>query len=316
MIESPQTATPVEIDTELYRLYVEAFSIREDRSRVLDTLRRIAGDEYDHYRKTWKFTRDEVLRLAEDKADHDRTYVGSNARTYLDKYSALGAEKDRNAAEQAPLHAEYKRRPWTRAFLVTDGHVHSSTECSTCFETTRFTWLVDLAAKDEAEIVELAGERACTVCYPTAPTLRSFEKASPLFTEEEAARKAARDQRDKERADRLAKKIEKGLTVDGSEFVVVIEEGVRPDTYFHEPSRGKAYQRKEHFKTEKAAVQWVVQQIAWGHDTNRTADDRTEQAIEAVIQAVATKHSKTTDEVRAEIRDKVEAKRKRDSRGY
>lgn len=309
------TATPVEIDTVLYRLYGEHWSIRANRESVLTTLRHIVGDKHDYYRKTWTYTADEVLRLAEDKADHDTTYVGRNAKEALAKYSALGAEKAANEAEQRPLHEEYKRRPWTRAFLVTDGHVHRSTECSTCFDTTKFTWLVDLSGSDEAKIVELAGERACTVCYPTAPTLRSFEKASPLFTEEEAERNRQREQRAAEKVERQVQKIAKGLTVDGSEFECQWTEtnGRRWDgatrTYVDGP-----VVHTERFKTEKAAVQWVVQERSWGQEGPRTAEKR--PAFDAIYQAVATKHGKTVEEVVAEVDAKVVAKRKRDSRGY
>lgn len=312
------TATPVEIDTELYRLYNENFDLRYRRTSAVGTLRHLVGDKQDYYRKTWKFTVDEVFEKANHLALNDSTYIGRDALTTLDRIGVLDDQIDANVEAQRPLHAEYARRPWTRAFLVTDGHVHSSMECSTCNngnEPTRFTWLVDLSGKDEAEIVELAGERACTVCYPSAPTLRSFEKASPLFTEEEAERNAAREQRAAEKAERQAQKIAKGLTHDGSEFVCewVEANGRRWDgatrTYVDGPVT-----HRERFKTEKAAVQWVVQERSWGQEGPRTAEKR--PAFDAIYQAVATKHGKTIEEVLAEIDAKIVAKRKRDNRGY
>lgn len=309
--------TPVEIDTVLYRLYQENLSIRARRTREVESLRHIAGDKYDHYRKSWGLTYDEVIDRANRVAHDDPTYVGTRAKEALARLAEVDAAYDANKAAQRPLHEEYARRPWTRGFLVTDGHVHRSMECSTCFITTAFTWLVDLSGKDEDEIVALAGERACTVCYPTAPTLRDFEKASPLFTEEEAERNAAREQRAAEKVARDAAKIAKGLTHDGSEFVVRYTEPNAPG--WERDDQGNSVhvyrdrERSEHFKTEKAAVQWVVQQMAWNQGNGRY--DYQRPAWDAVIQAVATKHGKIEAVVRQEIAAKVIAKVKRDNRG-
>lgn len=104
-------------------------------------------------------------------------------------------------AAEHPFQAEWARRGgWTRAYLVTNtgGHVHRSTECSTCYPTTRFEWLLDCSGMDEAEIVELAGERACTVCYSSAP-VDTLRRPTKLFGEAEKARQA-------EQAERAAKK--------------------------------------------------------------------------------------------------------------
>lgn len=73
--------------------------------------------------------------------------------------------------EIVPYETEYSRRPWTRGFLVnnTNGHVHKNTRCSTCTPTTRYMWLTEYSGKTETELVNDAGSRACTVCYPSAP---------------------------------------------------------------------------------------------------------------------------------------------------
>ena len=102
---------------------------------------------------------------------------------WLDAYAAVpdgtdilavtissGLSGSRNAAAQAPLHAEFARRGgWTRAFLVVggDGHVHSSMDCSTCnrgVEPTRFQWMVEFSGTTEAEVVAAAGWRATVTC--------------------------------------------------------------------------------------------------------------------------------------------------------
>ena len=101
-------------------------------------------------------------------------------------------------AEMRPIEALYTG--WTRAFVVPDGHVHSSMNCSTCYPTTAFGWVTELSGHNEAEIIEAAGSRACTVCYPNAPVdapagrnFHATEVAAQAAREERAAKKAAAD---------------------------------------------------------------------------------------------------------------------------
>lgn len=86
---------------------------------------------------------------------------------------------------------------WSRFFLVTNnnGHVHRERRCSTCFPTTRYAWLVELAGADEAEMVATYGSDACTVCFPSAPTLPGWgsSKSKRDKDEAKAAKIAARD---------------------------------------------------------------------------------------------------------------------------
>lgn len=86
---------------------------------------------------------------------------------------------------------------WARFFLVTNsnGHVHRERNCSTCFPTTRYAWLVELAGADEAEMVATYGSDACTVCFPSAPTLPGWgsSKSKRDKDEAKAAKVAARE---------------------------------------------------------------------------------------------------------------------------
>jgi hypothetical protein len=115
-------------------------------------------------------------------------------------------------AASAPYQLEYNRRPWNRYFLVknANGHVHRGMNCSTCFPTTEYGWLVELADCDEAQMIEEFGESACTVCFPDAPANPSFHtpgSRSKAALEAKAAEKAAKD----------AVKAEKAIAdVDGS----------------------------------------------------------------------------------------------------
>lgn len=79
------------------------------------------------------------------------------------------AELDKRAE---PLEALYRANPWTRFFLVPGGHLHSSRRCSSLRWNTILYWLPEYSGKTEADIVALAGEKACTICYPSAPVDR------------------------------------------------------------------------------------------------------------------------------------------------
>jgi hypothetical protein len=115
-------------------------------------------------------------------------------------------------AASAPYQLEYSRRPWNRYFLVdnTNGHVHRGMDCTTCFRTTQYSWLVDLADCDEDAMIEEWGELACTVCFPSAPTNPNYNRPSRRDREAQAAREA-------EKAAKDAAKAEKAIfDVDGS----------------------------------------------------------------------------------------------------
>ena len=115
-------------------------------------------------------------------------------------------------AASAPYQLEYSRRPWNRYFLVTNGngHVHRGMDCTTCFRTTQYSWLVDLADCNEDAMIEEWGERACTVCFPSAPV-------NPLYNRPARIDREAREARAAEKAAKDAAKAAKGITdVDGS----------------------------------------------------------------------------------------------------
>lgn len=72
-------------------------------------------------------------------------------------------------------HDEYRRRRWSRYWLVTSskGHIHATTGCSTCNkgrEATSFALVPMLSGERTASAVEVFGSALCSVCYPEAPT--------------------------------------------------------------------------------------------------------------------------------------------------
>lgn len=148
------------------------------------------------------------IARAESKVDYakkdieQRTKRGLSVLDFMEAKLA-DAEAELEAAQELPepFTAEYRRRGgWTRYFMVmqANGHLHSSTQCSTCRWTTQFAWMTEFSGMSAEEIVDMAGEDACTVCFPDAPV----EQRSRL-----PFRVAEREAADKARAERDAKKL-------------------------------------------------------------------------------------------------------------
>lgn len=186
MITDITTATPQEIDAELYRIQIA----RNNTSAKLAQRRKLR----EFYEKRGN--------------DIDVLRADNEIENLIDAIHAL-------ADEAAPLNAEFcYRGGWTRAHLVVTngtGHVHRTMACTTCYATTQFHWLTELSDHDEQEIVDLAGERACTVCYASAPVELRLDRETSLFTEDEKAKLAVREERAAKKAAANATKI----TVEG-----------------------------------------------------------------------------------------------------
>ena len=114
------------------------------------------------------------------------------------------------------LNKIYNQDPWTRAFLVlaSNGHVHKSRDCSTCFPTTRYQWLVQYSNDDENTIVEDAGQDACTVCYPSAPA-EVLNRPSRIVTADKIAKAQAKAEHEAKKAERIAKEKANAPTASG-----------------------------------------------------------------------------------------------------
>lgn len=165
--------TPSEIDTELARLWEG-----EQRARAYAAQRRQFAS------KSWNRTPESDLAAAEK---HD-------------------AEADAFRTEARPYETEFTRRGgWLRYFLVTNsnGHVHRGMNCSTCFASTSYSWLVELADCDETEMIVEFGEKACTVCFPDAPSNPAFHAPGRRDAEAIAARTAEKEAKRAAKAEKL-----------------------------------------------------------------------------------------------------------------
>ena len=242
---------------------------------------------------------EEARRLAEAGEGDYRT---SAIIRYADEVNNYVAAIDALEAKIDPLQSEFEDRGgWTRAFLVTNknGHVHKSMNCSTCTPRTRFHWVTEFSGGSETDVVEAAGERACTVCYPSAP-VETLNRPTTIFSPDERAAAEDRARREVEKAERLAKTIEKGLTQDGSPFRVEFQ---------NEHGFGES----ESFKTEQAATQWLVNdRVNFQYFFSFAPTSERVAARQSVVDAIKAKHQWSDAEVEAMLDKKVKAKAKRD----
>ena len=179
----------VKIDTELSALHDKRFNLLSDLESA------ISSKEFNE--KYYPTHVDEIAKC-ENKITSIREKIFKVGNEILD------------------LNAIYDQDPWTRAFLVinSNGHVHSSLDCSTCFATTRYNWLVQYSNDDEKTIVEDAGQDACTVCYPSAPA-DVLNRPSRIVTADKIAKAAAKAERDAKKAAKLAKEKADAPTASG-----------------------------------------------------------------------------------------------------
>ena len=179
----------VKIDTELASWYHKRWDLRSKLE--------IANETKEFYEKHYP---NRVEEIAKSQNEID----------------SIKAELVKVNVEIIDLNVIYNRDPWTRAFLVinSNGHVHSSMDCNTCFPTTRYNWLVQYSNDDEKTIVEDAGQDACTVCYPSAPA-EVLNRPSRIVTADKIAKAEAKAERDAKKAARIAKEKANAPTASG-----------------------------------------------------------------------------------------------------
>lgn len=282
--------TPVDVDTELAAHYRTIAPIRSAIWKQSDFL-----DEAHEYKR-------HMEAYPESQRYRYDSWKFKDVDAKIEKTEATLEElQDQLAAYEAehitPLEDEYERRGrWSRFFLVTGntgGHVHSSMRCSTCNPRTQFIWLVDEADKSEDEIVEKAGDGACTVCYSSAPVVDKRHPRPNPFEDPEV--KAAREVRAREKAERDAAKLAKGI---------------------FSPTGGPVTDEKGNaFNTERAAETYMLREMEYiGWYTKTETEVAAELEAMANIQiALINKRGVPAAEIRASWTKKITDKVKRDS---
>lgn len=157
---------PAEIDAEIWRLSNEISSINARMDR-LDRQRRLRSES------------------------NDCAAAADFSQQLMDLVSNVSDLQ----AQQYVLEQEYRLRRWTRYYLVnnSNGHVHSSMACSTCFVSTQYRWLTTESGRTAEDVVADAKAQACTVCFPWAPVTDERGKYRSTSEEEAEARRAERE---------------------------------------------------------------------------------------------------------------------------
>jgi hypothetical protein len=209
-------------------------------------------------------------------------------------------------AEFVSLKAEYRRLNqiwidhgrWTRTFVVHGGHVHSSLDCHTCYPTTQFYWYVEFSGADEQYIVENAGDRACTVCYPSAPV----DRPTTMYTPDEKQSKVDAETRAAAKIEREAKRIAKAATKWGADLMI-------PDAYSDrmEPIKTEVTARQEWNRAEDSKEYYGGD---WKDKHGSDRLDRLHRIQEIIEVSLADKHGVTPEAMRDELQTRY-AKRKR-----
>lgn len=206
-------------------------------------------------------------------------------------------------AEAEEVYAEYR---WQRAYLVTNsnGHVHKATWCGTCFPTTKFEWLVSYSGSSEKEIVDDAGELACTVCYPTAPA-EVLNRPSAIVSKDRAQKEADKQAREAAKQQREEKRIAKSPTKSGAALRI-------PADRFYPTQRDE---RGSVLGSERAATAlWVeietAEAVGWPQHMLPDQAQRESQAI--IEEALAEKYGRSVEEQVEVLRAKAAAKVKRE----
>lgn len=241
---------------------------------------------------------------AQDRIDYaakrGRALHPRDAEHYAKVIEDAKAERARLREEMKPFEDEFKARGgWDRAYLVpgADGHVHSSTDCSTCNrmgKRTRFMWVTEYSGASEEQIIDAAGSSACTVCYPNAP-VETLNRPSRILDPEYEAEKAARAA---EKAERDRVRDEKGI--------------VDPET------GDRLIVDRSHIKTAVTAEREAIERIlTLKFDSirpynNREYANEKRPGLRKLVAALANKRGETPEETLAYLEEKSNKKFKKD----
>lgn len=189
---------------------------------------------------------------------------------------------------------------WSRAFLVrnSNGHIHKSRDCVTCFDTTQYVWLTEMSGRDELEIAYLAGEKACTICYAHAPSsyfLRECGLEDPEVVEARRVRQARK-------AEIEEKRQKTGIWNPDGTPLKVFEYGFSSS--------------KSEIKAERTAQSCAVNLLVGVQSMHREERElqRSNESIETILIALAHKRGTSVEEQRVLIQTKADAQIKRNKR--
>lgn len=304
--------TPPEVDELFAAVWDRRYELLEDVYAAWNEVHYAVGDRRVSA-QTWRLGHQEV---------QDKAAGTERGRKALDRVNrAKGAVAELDGTVLAKLENEFGRRGgWPRAYLVTDGHVHSSMNCSSCNRgefPTRFSWMIDYSGKSMAEIVEAAGERACTICYPDAPVARRDKgenvavPKSVMLTSEEIDRAEAREAEAKRRAEKKAKAALNAITQpDGTPLRDEMgRDGKQKGSVVKTLRTAKSELKRQCWYgyawgdsdgEHERNIQHLGRAVAWKENGLAVGEEPTAEQITAVIEPLRAKAVKEVNKARAE----------------
>jgi hypothetical protein len=258
------TATPAEIDAQIAKHDAAASAafdaIMKANKRIDDVAK--AGDRY-----YGPLTADDEI---------------AKQRALIEKVTPMHRAA---LAAAVPLVTEYRRRGgWTRWYLVEGGHLHydvSGSRCSRIPSTSHY-WMTDHSGRSAAEMIELAGDRVCTTCFPDAP-VAPRPATGRFMTLTEAERAAHAEQKALKLA---AKKAAELRTPDGGPLIVG---------------------RNDHLKTDAAAWRRLLSDafdLAW-YGKDHSDAPQLQANVRAIVCTLAHARGVTDTALRAQVDKKV-----------
>lgn len=304
--------TPPEVDELFAAVWDRRYELLEDVYAAWNEVHYAVGDRRVSA-QTWRLGHQEV---------QDKAAGTERGRKALDRVNrAKGAVAELDGTVLAKLENEFGRRGgWSRAYLVTDGHVHSSMHCSSCNRgefPTRFSWMIDYSGKSMAEIVEAAGERACTICYPDAPVARRDKgenvavPKSVMLTSEEIERAEAREAEAKRRAEKKARAALNAITQpDGTPLRDEMgRDGKQKGSVVKTLRTAKSELKRQCWYgyawgdsdgEHERNIQHLGRAVAWKENGLAVGEEPTAEQIAAVIEPLRAKAVKEVNKARAE----------------
>lgn len=243
-----------------------------------------------------------AAHLDREKSRFERTGKRSRELDSLEHtQQQYQAKIDALNEQMAPYEAEFGRRGgWNRYYLVTNagGHVHRGRSCVTCFETTSYAWLPALSGCDEEMMIEEYGEKACTVCFPDAPSYPAFAGPGRLYRAERDARAAIKAERDRVRAAKAITNPD-GTPLRTARYGTVATERTAEIEYVS----GCAYARSLRSRDgDGEDHRRHLRSIADEYDTDG----------QLLLRALAHKRGRTVEDLREQLAVKVDKKYRRD----
>lgn len=220
---------------------------------------------------------------AYERAKKEQPYSKAAVDDYENQIKENNAQLSFVEWKISEVNKEFDRRGgWTRAFIVTNGngHIHSSMSCQTCNKMgkrTSFQLVSQVSGEKEEYIVDLAGERACTVCYPTAPLNKPV---NPILMSDDERRKV------QEAEERKLKKLEKE----------------KEKVY---DAKGKLISNT--IRGARTKISQELSDIYWYGNTHPTFKEW-ESNVNSWMKAVSDKTGESFDKINKEMRDKARLK--------